>query len=68
MKRRMGRPSIYSPKTGGKVYRIGSMTADGQRMFEKVRRTLKQLAKWKGTVSDADCVEFLVRGGVLPPR
>ncbi len=66
MKTVMGRPSIFSPKDGNQSYRILSLTKHGQREFEKARAELKKLAKWPGKVSDADCVEFLLRGRTLP--
>lgn len=62
MKTKMGRPSIFSPKDGTQAYRILALTKQGQRMFEDARLALKRLARWKGTVSDADTVEFLLRG------
>lgn len=58
----MGRPSIFSPKDGNQAYRILALTKQGQRMFEDARKALKRLAKWPGRVSDADTVEFLLRG------
>lgn len=58
----MGRPAIFVPKDGGKAYHILALTRQGRRMFEDARRRLKMLAKWKGRVSDADTVEFILRG------
>lgn len=59
---RTGRPSIFTPKDGNQSYRILSLTKVGQRLFEQARAKLKRLAQWGGSVSDADTVEFLVRG------
>jgi hypothetical protein len=55
-----GRPVIYGPKAD-KKYRILSLTKVGSRQFEKARAALKKEKKWRGRVSDADVVDFLVR-------
>lgn len=62
-----GRPSIYSPKDGTRVYRIGALTMWGQRKFESVRGKLKKVRGWKSNVSDADVTEFLLRDQ-QPPK
>lgn len=62
MAKQMGRPTIFSPKEPGRSYQILAMTRDGRRMFERSRKELKRLAKWPGKVSDADTVEFILRG------
>lgn len=66
MRKAMGRPSIFSPKNGKQAYHILALTREGQRMFEDARKRLKTLARelidWKGKVSDADTVEFMLRG------
>lgn len=61
----MARPSIYGPKEPNRLQVI-SMTPKGKRLFEAARAALKKFTKWKGTVSDGDTVEFLVRGRVPP--
>ena len=56
-----GRPAIYGPKNGTKSYRALCLTKEGQKRFELTRREVKRLHKWRGTVSDADVIEHLVR-------
>lgn len=58
----MGRPSIFAPKDGERSYRILALSKEGQRLFEQARARLKRLAKWPGSVSDADTVEAVLRG------
>lgn len=56
-----GRPSIFSPKDGGKPIRVLALTAKGQKRFEQARAELKKLANWPGAVSDGDVIDYLVR-------
>lgn len=58
----MGRPSIFRDKVGGqRVQAIISKT--GAKRFERARKRLARLAKWKpAQISDADVVEYLARG------
>lgn len=62
MKTKLGRPSLFTPKDGGKAHHILALTAEGEQLFDDARARLKALAKWPGNVSDADVVEMLVRG------
>ena len=57
----IGRRALFRPKDGDRSYRVVSLTAKGQRLFEQWRA---RLAKWSGfsAVSDADVIESLVRG------
>ncbi len=48
-------------KTDGARYQ-GIVGRTGKVEFERARRRLKQLAKWKTRVSDGDVFEFLSRG------
>lgn len=59
---RTGRPSIFTPKDGERSYHILSLTTLGARLFELARGKLKRIAQWPGAVSDADTIEFLLRG------
>lgn len=59
---KLGRPSLFTPKDGGKAHHILALTAEGERLFDVARAKLKKLAAWPGNVSDADVTEFLVRG------
>lgn len=61
-----GRPAIFGPKDGGQSYRVLALTKLGTREFEAARRELKRLAKWPRRVSDADVVDFLLRGCRYP--
>jgi hypothetical protein len=56
---RMGRPSVFDPKDGTRYQ--GVMTKVGSKRFESARKELAALAGLK-RVSDADVMEFLVRG------
>lgn len=57
-----GRPSIFSPKNGMGV-RVQALTQWGSAEFEAARVRLAGIAKWEPTrVSDADTVEYLLRG------
>jgi hypothetical protein len=56
----MGRRAIFDlPKS--QRYQ-GVISKPASRAFERARKRLKQIAKWKGTVSDADVIEYLARG------
>lgn len=58
-----GRPSIFSPKDDPTPPpRISALTKEGRRLLEAARKKLAKLAAWNGVVSDADLVEYLVRG------
>lgn len=59
-----GRPSIFIPKDGGVPIRALALTAWGTKEFERQRQRLKALAKWPGEPSDADVIEYLLRGEV----
>lgn len=59
---KMGRPSIFTPKDGDQTIRAIALTTVGQRLFNAARGRLRTLAKWTGHVSDADTIEYLVRG------
>lgn len=61
MKTQMGRPSIFAGKQPQPLIRA-TVTKEGRQRFELARAALKKLAKWPGAVSDADTVEFLLRG------
>lgn len=61
--RRRGLPSIFFPKDGGRPVRVGSLTKAGARAFDLKRKQLAALVRWPvARVSDADTVEFLLRG------
>ena len=61
-KRGPGQPSIFRNKKGGDRLQ-GIVTPEGSRRFEMARRRLAKLAgREVEHVSDADVIEFLVRG------
>jgi hypothetical protein len=70
--KQMGRPSLFSPKDGNRGYQILKLTKEGQRLFEAARKKLAKLAKtiagWEGEISDANTLEFLVRGDAETSR
>ena len=58
---RMGRPSIFPNKKGGRVQ--GGLTDVGSKQFNVARGRLADLAGWKvKDVTDADTIEYLARG------
>jgi len=56
-----GRPVIYSPKDGERVQ--GRLTKRGSEKFERTRRHMQQEFGVQ-KVSDADVIDYLVRGQV----
>jgi len=65
MKKRMGRPSIFTPKDwkDPETRRQGIMTKVGVVAFEKARVRLAKLVGWESTrVADGDVMEYLARG------
>ena len=54
------RSGIFNKADGARYQ--GIVGKEGRVEFEKARRRLKQLANWKGRVSDGDVFEALSRG------
>lgn len=62
MTKQTGRPSIFGPKDGTQRIYASGLTKRGAQLFKAAKARLKKLAKWPGTVSDGDAIEYLVRG------
>lgn len=61
-KSKMGRPSIFRDKKGGR-YVQGIITKAGGRLFSAHRKRLAEIAnRAPAKVSDADVIEYLARG------
>ena len=65
MKRTEGRQSIFGTRAGGSRVQ-GQLTQTAAGLFERKREQLAHIARiyinWTGPVSDADTIEFLLRG------
>ncbi len=62
MKPKMGRPALYAPKDTETNYQVKKMTRRGAALFEAARKRIAKLREWAGRVSDADCLEAVLRG------